>query len=58
MSIKLRDANKILIDNGFVLDRIRGSHYQYVRNEQKVVINIRTNEMVWRRLCKENKIIF
>ena len=56
--ITFREADTILINNGFKRDKIKGSHYHYVRNGHRVVINLKLNKMVWRRLCKENKIIF
>ena len=56
--ITFREADRVLTNNGFKLDRINGSHYQYVRNGQRVTVNLKINKMVWRRLCKENKIIF
>lgn len=54
--VKFRDAQRILINNGFEKDRNKGRHYHYVRNNQRVVIYPGLNRMVWQRLCKENKI--
>jgi len=55
--IKLKDADYVLRKNGFVREREKGSHIIYTRNGKSVVVNIRTNRMVWRRICKENGLI-
>ena len=51
--IRFKEADKVLRRNGFVQDRSRGSHHHYVRNDESVVITIKTNKMLWKRLCKE-----
>lgn len=55
--IKFKDADYVLRKNGFVRERVKGSHFYYTRDSKSVVINIRTNRMVWRRICKENGLI-
>lgn len=55
--IKLKDVDYVLRKNGFVREREKGSHIIYTRNSKSVVVNIRTNRMVWRRICKENGLI-
>ena len=55
--ITFREANKMLIKNGFKQDKIKGSHHHYVKNGRRIVINLKLNPMVWQRLCKENKLI-
>lgn len=55
--IKLKDVDYVLRKNGFVREREKGSHIIYTRNSKSVVVNIRTNRMVWRRICKENELI-
>ena len=54
--IKLREADQILRDNGFVRDRVKGSHHHYIKDGRTVVVNLRINRMVWKRICKENGI--
>lgn len=54
--IKLREVDQILRENGFICDRIKGSHHHYVRDGKTVVVNLRINRMLWKRLCKENEI--
>jgi len=54
--VNFRDAEKILIKNGFTLERIRGSHHYYTKGNQTAVINLKLNKMVWRRVKKENGI--
>lgn len=56
--ITFREAEKILKQNGFVKDRVKGRHFQYVRNNRRVVIYPGLNCMVWQRLCKENNLKF
>jgi predicted RNA binding protein YcfA (HicA-like mRNA interferase family) len=55
-NIRFRDAEKILKQNGFVYDKTRGSHHQYVKDGQRIVINRNINPCVWLRLIKENKL--
>jgi len=55
-NIKFRDAEKILKRNGFVYDKTRGSHHQYVRNGIRIVVNKNINPCVWLRLVKENNL--
>ena len=55
--LRFRDAQRILFKNGFVLDRIKGSHHYYVKDKQRVVINTKLNRMVWQRVKKENHLI-
>ena len=54
--IKFKEADRVLRRNGFVYDRTKGSHHYYIRDGKPVVINIKTNRMVWRRICKENNL--
>ena len=54
--IKIREVDTILRRNGFVHNRTRGSHFHYVKDDKTVVVNVRTNRMVWKRICKENKL--
>lgn len=55
--VRFRDAQRILFENGFVLDRTKGSHHYYVRGKQRVVINTKLNRMVWQRIKKENHLL-
>lgn len=52
-SYNKREFNRMLIDNGFELSRIRGSHYIFKRGNEGIVINKNPNYMVVRRLIKE-----
>ncbi len=56
-NIKFREAEKILLLNGFAFDKCRGSHHQYKRNGQRVVINLKLNACVWNRICKEHNLV-
>ena len=52
---RVRDLDRILRKNGYVHDRTRGSHIQYVKDGKKIVISIpKTNPCVWQRIVKEN----
>lgn len=55
-AINFRKARSVLVKNGYSLDRIRGSHYMYKKEGRTVVINLKLNDCVWQRICKENKI--
>lgn len=55
-NLKYRDIDRILKRNGFVYDRTRGSHIQYVKDGHRIVVNINTNPCVWLRLVKEYKL--
>lgn len=50
-----KEAQGVLRDNGYNCSRINGSHYVYMKNGMAPIsINIRLNEMVWKRLVKAN----
>ena len=55
-NIKFREVDKILKRNGYVYDRTKGSHHQYVKDGNRVVVNRNINPCVWLRLVKENKL--
>ena len=55
--VKFRDAEKTLLRNGFRLDRVKGSHHYYVKDDKKVTINLHLNCMVWQRIKKENRLV-
>ncbi len=52
--VRFREAERILLNNGFRKDKVKGSHHQYIKDGRRVVINLKLNRMVWQRLCKEN----
>lgn len=52
-SYNKREFTRMLVDNGFELSRIRGSHYIFKRDNDEIVINKDPNYMVVRRLIKE-----
>lgn len=54
--IKFRDAERILLKNGYRLSRVKGSHHYYTNGKRNVVINLGLNRMVWQRLKKENNL--
>lgn len=54
--VKFRDAEKILLRNGYRLNRVKGSHHYYTNGKNNVVINLRLNRMVWQRIKKENNL--
>ncbi len=57
--MKSRRFTKELTDNGYVLVRVRGSHfiYQNKKTGQIVSVNKDLNEMVERRLRKETGLL-
>lgn len=54
--ITYKKADKVLRNNGFVYDKCKGSHHQYVKDGVRVVVNNRINPCVWNRLVKENNL--
>ena len=55
--IDYRTAYRILINNGYHYEKQKGSHHHFVKNGNRIVININLNQMVWQRLVKENELI-
>jgi len=53
-NIKFREAERTLIKNGFCYDRCKGSHYQYIKNGCRIVINLKLNPVVWHNICKKH----
>ena len=56
--ITFKEAQRILLRNGFKLERVKGSHYHYIRNGKKVIITTKPHHLIWQRLVKENGLIF
>lgn len=55
---QLREIEPILHKNGFVLARVKGSHFTYVNREthKVITVNMYLNCMVKQRLIKENNL--
>ena len=51
-----RDIKKLLIKNGFVAQRSRGSHEIYKRGSETVAVNYRLHQVVAQRIVKEYKL--
>ena len=50
----IRIFQRKLRDNGYVLDRIKGSHYIYKNCDGRIIpVNKKLNQMVARRLIRE-----
>ena len=56
-NIKFREAERILLTNGFVYDKCKGSHYQYLRNGYRVVIPLKLNPVIWHEICKKHNLL-
>ncbi len=54
---KLREFEKILSRNGYHELRSNGSHFIYTNGKKKISVNKDLNEMVRKRLIKENKLM-
>lgn len=53
-----REAEKVLRFNGFEYDYSKGSHNHWKNRDGKtIVVNTRLNEMVWKRIVKENCLV-
>ena len=59
MKYSKRDFEVILKENGYYLERIKGSHFIYKRPDtpKVIVINKKMNRMIAERLIKENNLI-
>jgi len=49
--------SRILRDNGFSLNRVKGSHYIYTKEGHNVTVPIRLNACIANRLIKENGLV-
>lgn len=58
MKYSKRDFEVILKENGYYLERIKGSHFIYKRpnTPKTIVINKKMNKMITERLIKENNL--
>jgi len=53
-----REAERVLRSNGFEYDHSKGSHNHWKNRDGKtIVVNTRLNEMVWKRIVKENCLV-
>lgn len=53
-----KEAEKVLRNNGFEYDHSKGSHNHWKNIDGRtVVVNTRLNEMVWKRIVKENCLV-
>lgn len=55
-NIKFKEAERIVLRNGYVYDKCRGSHYQYIKDGQRIVLTIKLNPCVWYNICKTYKL--
>ena len=51
-NIKFREAERIVLKNGYVLARCHGSHYHYKKDGQRLVLTKNLNPCVWHNICK------
>lgn len=56
-SKEMKEFKPILKRNGYHEIRSRGSHFTYSNGTNQITINVKLNEMVKRRLIKENKLV-
>ena len=54
--VRFREAERILLRNGYKLNRVKGSHHYYTNGKNNIVLNLKLNRMVWQRLKKENSL--
>lgn len=58
--MKFRDVERILKRNGYVGEKAKGSHVKFRKGTDSLVITNASsgvNQMLWRRLVKEHKIL-
>lgn len=52
-----REFRKILRSNGYKLERVKGSHHIYKKDRNEIVIPLKLNTMIARRLIEENHLV-
>lgn len=57
MTKEMRNFIPILIDNGYHKIRSNGSHFIYSNGHRQITVNKDLNQMVRRRLIKENHLV-
>ena len=59
-ALSYREANKILLDNGFSMIRQRGDHCIYKSKNRTISITCGKtfSQKTWERECKKNNIIY
>ena len=51
--LNAKEAEKLLFDNGFVLDRQKGSHRIYKKDNKRMVIPFHTSKILYPKIIKE-----
>ena len=51
--LNAKEAEKLLFDNGFVLDRQKGSHRIYKKDNKRMVIPFHTSKILHPKIVKE-----
>ncbi|QQS36790.1 MAG: type II toxin-antitoxin system HicA family toxin [Ignavibacteriales bacterium] len=51
--MKAAEAEKILLENGFIFIRTRGSHKIYMKNEARVVIPFHKGKILHPKIVKQ-----
>lgn len=56
INIKFRNVKRILIDNGWKIDRYSGDHAIFIKDGKHISVPNHPNGLIIRRLFKENGI--
>lgn len=56
INIKFREVKKILIKNGWVVDRNSGDHIIFIKDNKHISIPFHPNGLIIQRLFRENDI--
>lgn len=51
--LNAKEAEKLLFDNGFVLDRQKGSHRIYKKDNKRMLIPFHTSKILHPKIIKE-----
>ncbi len=51
--ITAKEDEKILLKNGFIIDRQKGSHRIYIKNKKRVVVPHHTGKILHPKIVKE-----
>lgn len=56
INIKYRDVKRILIDNGWKIDRYSGDHTIFIKDGKHISVPYHPNGLIIQRLFRENDI--
>lgn len=58
IQMKFREVKRILIDNGWKIDRCSGDHTIFIKDNKHISIPAHPNGLMLQRLFRENDIMY